>query len=136
MTLIEFSVHGEVKRGASKTTRMDFRGSDFGLFRMLVERAPLERDLKEVQEGWTFFMEEVLKAQEQAVRMCCKTNCWGRRQAWLDREMLLGLRKNEPVGKTTSLAEQGALAGTQQKKEGLPLMEERAGDSRGVQGSR
>jgi len=39
------------------------------------------------------------------------------------------------VGKTSGLAEQGALAGTQIKKKGLPPMEERAGDSRGVQGS-
>jgi len=40
-----------------------------------------------------------------------------------------------PAGKTTGLAEQGALAGTQEKKEGLPPMEEREGDSRGTQGS-
>ena len=46
------------------------------------------------------------------------------------------MSKDEPVGKTTRLAEQGALAGTQGvKKEGLPLMVERAGDSRGVEGS-
>jgi len=30
----------------------------------------------------------------------------------------------------TGLAEQGALAGTQEKKEGLPPMEDRAADSR------
>jgi len=44
--------------------------------------------------------------------------------------------QDELLGKMTSLAEQGALAGPQEKKEGLPPMEERAGDSRGVQGSR
>jgi len=43
--------------------------------------------------------------------------------------------QDQPAGKMTSLAEQGGLAGTQEKKEGLPPMEERAGDSRGVQGS-
>ena len=43
--------------------------------------------------------------------------------------------QDKPVGKTTSLAEQGALAGTQEKKEGLSPMEERAGNSRGTQGS-
>jgi len=43
--------------------------------------------------------------------------------------------QDEPVGKTTGQAEQGALSGTQEKKEGLPPTEERAGDSRGVQGS-
>jgi len=44
--------------------------------------------------------------------------------------------QDELAGKIISLSEQGALAGTQEKKEGLPPMEERAGDSRGVQGSR
>jgi len=44
--------------------------------------------------------------------------------------------QDELLGKTTRLAEQGALAGTQEKKEGLPPMEERAGDLRRVQGSR
>ena len=34
--------------------------------------------------------------------------------------------QDKPAGKTTSLAEQRALAGTQEKKEGLPPMEERA----------
>jgi len=44
--------------------------------------------------------------------------------------------QDEPVGKMTDLPEQDALAGTQKEKEGLPLMQERTGDSRGVQGSR
>jgi len=57
--MTEFSVRGEVKRGARKTTTMDFRRADFGLFRTLVERVPWRK----VQEGWTFFKEEVLKAQ-------------------------------------------------------------------------
>ena len=38
--MIEFSVLGEVKRGASKTITMDFQRADFGLFRTLVERVP------------------------------------------------------------------------------------------------
>ena len=47
------------------------------------------------------------------------------------------MSQDELAGKMTGLAEQGALGGTQgKKKEGLTLMEERAGDSRGVQGSR
>jgi len=45
---------------------MDFRTVDFGLFRMLVERVTWEKILKGkgVQEGWTFFKEEVLKGTE------------------------------------------------------------------------
>jgi len=84
-------------RGASKTTAMDFWRADFGLFRMLLERVPWEKVLKGkgVQEGWTFFKEEVLKAQEQAVPMCRKTNQRRRRPAWLNRELMLGLRKKK-----------------------------------------
>ncbi|KAF1522501.1 putative RNA-directed DNA polymerase from transposon X-element, partial [Eudyptula albosignata] len=50
-----------------------------------------------VQEGWTFFKKEVLKAQEQAVPVCRKKNGWGRRPAWLNRELLQGLRKKRRV---------------------------------------
>jgi len=59
---------------------MDVWKADFGLFRVLVERVPWERVLKGkgVQAVRTFFKEEVLKAQEQAVPMCRKTNHWGR----------------------------------------------------------
>jgi len=97
--MVEFSVRGEAQRGASKTTTMGFRRADFGLFRMLVEKVLWERVLKgkRVQAGWTFFREEVLKAQEQAVPMCCKTNQWGRRRACLNRELLLGLLKKRRV---------------------------------------
>jgi len=66
---------------------------------MVVERAPWDTVLKGkgVQEGWTFFKEEVLKAQEQAVPMCRKMNWRGRQLAWLNRELLLGLRKKRRV---------------------------------------
>ena len=52
--MIKFSVRGEGKRGASKTTTMDFGRADFGLFRMLVDRVSGERVLKSkgVQAGW------------------------------------------------------------------------------------
>jgi len=74
--MTEFSLQGEVKRGASKTTTVDFWRADFGLFRTLVEKVSWERVLKVkgIQAGWTFFKDEVLKAQEQAVPMCCKTD--------------------------------------------------------------
>jgi len=97
--MTEFSVRGEVKRGASKTTGIDIWRADFALFRTLVKRVPWERVLKGkgVQESWTFFREEVLKAQEQSVPMCCKTSWLGRQPAWLNRELFLGLRKKRKV---------------------------------------
>jgi len=78
---------------------MDLQRADFGLFRMLVERVPWERVLKGkgVKEGWTFFKEVVLKAQELAVPMCRKMNQRGRRPAWLNRALLLGLRRKRRV---------------------------------------
>ena len=74
---------------------MDFRRADFGLFRSLVDRVPWEAVLKGkgVQEGWTFFKKEILKAQEQAVPMCRNRSQQGRRPAWLNRELWLELRK-------------------------------------------
>ena len=66
---------------------------------MLVERVPWERVLKDkrVQAGRTFLSKEVLKAQGQAVAMCCKTNRWGRQPAWLNRGLLVGLRTKRRV---------------------------------------
>ncbi|KAK4823485.1 LOW QUALITY PROTEIN: hypothetical protein QYF61_002549 [Mycteria americana] len=97
--MIEFLIRGEAARGVSKTATLDFRRADFGLFRRLVERVPWEAALmgKGVQEGWTFFKEEVLKAQERAVPRCRKTSRQGRRPAWLTRELWLELRKKRRV---------------------------------------
>jgi len=97
--MTKFSILGEVERGASKTTTMDFQREDFGLFRILVERVTWERLLKGkvVQTGWTFFKKEVLKATQQAASMCHKTNQQGRLPAFLNRELLLGLRKKRRV---------------------------------------
>jgi len=44
------------------------------------------------------------------------------------------VQQDESAEKMTSIAEHGALAGTQEKKESLPPIEEGAGNSRGVQG--
>ncbi|KAK4810956.1 hypothetical protein QYF61_013364, partial [Mycteria americana] len=97
--MIEFLIRGEAARGVSKTATLDFQRADCGLFRRLVERVPWEAALmgKGVQEGWTFFKEEVLKAQEQAVPRCRKTSRRGRRPAWLTRELWLKLRRKRRV---------------------------------------
>ncbi|KAK4823211.1 hypothetical protein QYF61_027358 [Mycteria americana] len=97
--MIDFLVRGEAARGVSKTATLDFRRADFGLFRRLVKRVPWEAALmgKGVQEGWTFFKEEVLKAQEWAVPWCRKMNQRGRPPAWLTRELWLKLRRKRRV---------------------------------------
>ncbi|KAK4816232.1 hypothetical protein QYF61_013640 [Mycteria americana] len=66
--MIESLILGEAARGVSRTATLDFWRADFSLFRRLVDRVPWEAALKGkgVQEGWTFFKKEVLKAQERA----------------------------------------------------------------------
>ena len=51
---------------------LDSRRADIGLFRSLVDKVPWEAVLKgkEVQEGWTFLKNQILKVQEQAVPIC------------------------------------------------------------------
>ncbi|KAK4816199.1 hypothetical protein QYF61_012664 [Mycteria americana] len=97
--MIEFLILGNVMRGVSRTATLDFQRADFGPFRRLVNRVPWEAALKGkgVQEGWTFFKEEVLKAQERAVPRCRKTSRQGRRPAWLNRELWPELRKKRRV---------------------------------------
>lgn len=78
---------------------MGFWRADFDLFGRLVQRVPWEAVLKGrgVQEDWTVFGKEILKV----------------------RELTLCVLKDELVGMKMSLADWGALIGTQDKKESL-----------------
>ena len=97
--MLEFSILGEVRRGISKTTVLDSQRADLELFRTLVGRVPREAVLKGrgVQESWALLKKEIFKAQEQSAFMCPKTSQCGRRLAWLNRELLLELRKKKKV---------------------------------------
>lgn len=54
---------GEVMKVISRTAVLDFQKANFDLVRDLVERVPREVAMngKAVQEGWAFFMNEILK---------------------------------------------------------------------------
>ncbi|PKU46871.1 rna-directed dna polymerase from mobile element jockey-like [Limosa lapponica baueri] len=97
--MVKFSILSEVRKGVSKTSTLDFRRADFSLFRTLVGRVPWEIILwgKGVQEDWTLFKKEILKAQEQAVPMRCKIKGRGKWPAWLNKELLMGLREKRRV---------------------------------------
>jgi len=58
---------------------MDFWRVYFELFKTLTGRVPWGSVLKskEVQGGWTFLKEEILKMQEQIDSICCKMSQWG-----------------------------------------------------------
>ena len=68
---------------------MDFCRADFELFRTLVGRVPWDSVLKSkgVDEGWLLLKKEVFEGQEQAVPLCLKMSQWGRRLAWMNREL-------------------------------------------------
>ncbi len=97
--IVEFSILGDVRRITSRTAILNFKRADFDLFRTLVARVPWESLLKGkgVQEAWTLLKMEILKAQEQAVPECCKASRRGRRPVWMNRELLLRLRKKKRV---------------------------------------
>lgn len=54
-----FSILGEVRKGISKTTTLDFQRADFGLFKMMTGRVPWKSVLqgKGAQEVWTLVKE-------------------------------------------------------------------------------
>jgi len=74
---------------------------DFELFQTGVGRIPWESVLKGkgVQEGWLLLRKEALKAQEQAVCLCCKMCWWGRRPVWVNSEHLLRLQESTSGGR-------------------------------------
>ncbi|KAJ7427992.1 hypothetical protein WISP_02289 [Willisornis vidua] len=93
--IIDISILRDVRRAINKTSTLDFRRADFGLFRRLVWSIPWETTLenKGVREGWTYFKKEVLSAQEQADPLCQKASWRGGQPAWLNRKILKGIRE-------------------------------------------
>ena len=63
----------------------------------MVESVPWGTVLKGkgAQEGWSYFKEELLKAQEKAIPKSQKTSRQGRRPAWLNRELRLAIRRKK-----------------------------------------
>lgn len=58
-----FPILGETKRTTNRTSALEFRLADSGLFRRLIDKVSLEPVLegKGVQEGWICFKKELFK---------------------------------------------------------------------------
>lgn len=71
--VMEFLVLRYIKECGQENWRTETSGGEFGLFRRLVERLPWAAILKGkgVQEGWTCFKKEILKAQEHSTVPIC-----------------------------------------------------------------
>ena len=97
--MLDFSILVEPQRGVSRTATLDFRRTDFNLFRTMVERVPWEVVLESVgaQEGWEYFKETVLKVQDLTIPMSRKMNRRARRPGWLSRDLWLDLKNKRKV---------------------------------------
>ena len=97
--MLDFSILVEPRRGVSRTAILEFRRSDFNLFRTMVERVPWEVVLEGVgaQEGWECFKEVISKVQELTVPKSVKMSQQGRRPICLNRDLWLELRNKRKV---------------------------------------
>ena len=81
--MVELSILGGARKGNNKTDTwrviLDFWRADTELFRRLVGGVPWDSVLesKGVQDGWSLFKKEVLRAQEQAVPLSLKMSRQG-----------------------------------------------------------
>jgi len=65
---VEFRILRAARRVHSKLTSLDFRRRDFGLFRDLLGRVPLDKALEArgAQESWLIFKDHLLKLRSDA----------------------------------------------------------------------
>lgn len=89
-----FSILGEVRRTTNRTSTLDFRLANSGLFRRLIDKVSLEPVLegKGVQEGWMCLKRSFLNIQKQTVPMCRKTIHQGTGLTLLIRKLRLEIR--------------------------------------------
>ena len=97
--VVEFKIFGDRRKTATKTSTLNMGKADFGLLRELVSQVPWETALEGigVHQCWSLFKGHFLRASEQAIPPCCKSSRWGRRLAWLNRDLLLELRQKKKV---------------------------------------
>lgn len=50
-----------------------------------------------VQKCWSIFRNYLLEAQEKAIPWCFKSSKWGRRPPWLNRELLMELKRKRKL---------------------------------------
>ncbi|KFV70798.1 hypothetical protein N307_10621, partial [Dryobates pubescens] len=87
----------EIGKRTNRTFTLEFWRANFSLFKKLIRKVPWVPTLmnRGVQEGWTYFKQELLKAQELAVPMCQKMSRQGRRPAWRSKQLLEDLREKK-----------------------------------------
>ncbi|GAB0189068.1 mitochondrial enolase superfamily member 1 [Grus japonensis] len=88
--MVEFRILRAARRARSKLTTLDFRRTDFGLFRDLLGRVPWDKaqEGRGAQESWLVFKDHLLQAQERCIPTKRKSGKNVRRPAWMNKELL------------------------------------------------
>ena len=88
-----------MRKKDSRVATLDFRRANFKLLGELLSSVPWESAFEGlgVHECWSVFKNHLLKAQEQAIPWCPKSSKQGRRPAWLNRELLVELRREKKL---------------------------------------
>ena len=98
--IVEFKILRAPRRAHNKLTTLDFRRTDFGLFRDLLGRVPWDKALegRGAQESWLIFKDHLIQAQERCIPARRKSGKNARRPAWMNKELLDKLKqKRKPT---------------------------------------
>ncbi|KAK4806138.1 hypothetical protein QYF61_001061 [Mycteria americana] len=97
--MVELKIFSVMRKKDSRVATLDFRRANFKLLGELISRVPWESAFEGlgVHECWSAFKNHLLEAQEQAIPLCRKSNKWGRRPAWLKRELLVELKRKKKL---------------------------------------
>ncbi|GAB0181788.1 mitochondrial enolase superfamily member 1 [Grus japonensis] len=97
--MVEFRILRGRSRAISRTTTLDFRRANFGLFKDLLGRISWVRALegKEAQETWSIFKHHFLQAQNRCILKNKKSSKRGQIPAWMSKELLEKLKGKKEV---------------------------------------
>ncbi|GAB0185376.1 hypothetical protein GRJ2_001002900 [Grus japonensis] len=95
--MVEFKILRAACRTHSKLTTLDFRRTDFGLFRDLLGRVPWDKALegRGTQDSWLVFKGHLLRAQERCIPAKRKSGKNARRPPWMNKELLDKLKSKK-----------------------------------------
>jgi len=111
--MVEFAIMCGGSRAISRIKTLDFRRTNFGLFRALLGGIPWVRTLegRGVQECWSLFIHHFVHAQDQCIPLIKKSSKGERRPTWMSKELHSELRwkrkvyrkRGRPLGKGTGM---------------------------------
>jgi len=97
--MVEFKIFSVMRKKDSRVATLDFRRANLKIFRELFSRVPWEFAFGGlgVHGCWSVFKNHLLEAQEQAIPLCRKSRKRGGRPAWLNRELLVELKRKKKL---------------------------------------